>query len=219
MLANDDVAAVVQRCRATLGDPTSWAAPPGYPNSLALCAIDSIWSIGIRYSNVERVVGRYREAVESADEHNLTDLLASMDKAGGTDAWRAQIGTRHLTSSRGGIFKSDALALAAQALIAVGINSTDDLRNAADAQECEAEQAWRAVRGQRSGVSWHYLQLLSGVEDVKPDRMIIGFLKRSIASLPSPQTARALVFAAAAELGVTPRTMDHRIWSFQSGRG
>jgi len=75
------------------------------------------------------------------------------------------------------------------------------------------------VRGQRSGISWHYLLLLAGVEDVKPDRMIQAFLKKAIPRIPDPDAARALVVAAAAELGVTPRTLDHRIWRYQSGRG
>lgn len=203
-----------------LGDsPAAWTAPEGYPGSLALCAIDSIWSIGIHYSNVKGVIARYRAGVENADRHDLTDLLAAIDQAGGTDAWRSQVGTRHRTSTRGGIFKSEALKQAAQALVAVGINSTVDLHNATDAQENGAEHAWRSVRGQRSGISWHYLLLLAGVEDVKPDRMIQAFLKKAIPRIPDPDASRALVVAAAAELGVTPRTLDHRIWRYQSGRG
>jgi hypothetical protein len=188
MLANDDVVAVVQRCREVLGDPSTWTAPPGYSDSLALCAIDSIWSIGVHYTNVRGLIARYRASVENADGHDLTDLLEAIESAGGIDAWRSQIGTRHLTSSRGGIFKSDAVAQTAHALVGVGINSTFDLRTAAEGKLCAAEQAWRAVRGQRSGISWHYLLLLSGVEDVKPDRMICAFLKRAIASLPDPLT-------------------------------
>jgi len=36
-------------------------APDGYPDSLALCIIDSIYSTGARYSSVVNVVGRYRD--------------------------------------------------------------------------------------------------------------------------------------------------------------
>lgn len=157
----------MRRCRSVLGDsPTAPRAPEGYRDSLALCAIDSIWSIGVRYTDVEGVLARYRAGFADADDHDLTDLLAAIEQAGGTDGWRSGVGTRHRTSTRGGIFKSEALKQAAQALVAVGIKSTVDVHNATDAQENRAEQACRSVRGQRSGISWHYLLLLAGVEEV-----------------------------------------------------
>lgn len=216
--ADDDIAAVVHRCRTVLGDPASWEAPAGYPDSLALCTLDAIWSIGIRYSTVMGVVGRYRDAVEGADTHGLEDLLRAIDEAGGTEAWRRQIGTRHRTSPRGGISKADAVAQAAAALVALDLISTQDLRQATPERLDDAERAWRAVRGQRSGVSWHYLLLLAGFDDVKADRMVIAFLRRAVPSVPDPPAARALVLAAAAEMQVSPRTLDHRIWRHQSGR-
>lgn len=218
MVSADERNAVVARCRLVLGDPAEWVATPGYPDSLALCVIDAIWSIGIRYRNVERVVGRYRDSAVDADRHSLNDLLASIDRAGGTDAWRDKVGTRHRTSSRGGIYKADAVVQAAHALKGQGINTTTNLR-VCDEQSLEAaELAWRSVRGQRSGISWHYLLLLTGAEDVKPDRMICRFLDRAVGYYPKPTTARALVMAAAAELATTPRVLDHRIWRYESGR-
>lgn len=193
-------------------------SPGGYPGSLALCTIDAIWSIGIRYSNVEGVIVRYRKSVENADHHDLTDLLAAIDRAGGTDAWRSRVGTRHRTSSRGGIYKADAVAQAASALVALGLNSTSDLAQATPPKLTHGEEAWRAVRGQRSGISWHYFLILAGVDDVKPDRMVCAFLKKAVPSMPDPGTARALVLAAAREMQVSARTLDHRIWLYQSGR-
>lgn len=218
MVIADEVAAVAARGRG-LGDPSDWRAPTGYPDSLALCVIDSIWSIGIRYANVVAVVGRYSASRPAAESDDLADLLAAVEAAGGIDAWRSKVGTRHRTSSRGGIYKSDAVVAAAEALVAVGVDSAKDLRDADAATLARAEIVWCAVRGQRSGISWHYLLMLVGTEDVKPDRMILRFLTRAIGYQPDLDQARALVRAAAAELGVTARTLDHRIWRFESGRG
>lgn len=120
--------------------------------------------------------------------------------------------------SRGGIYKADAVAHAAAALVALDLNSTADLHKVTPSQSKDGEKAWRAVRGQRSGISWHYLLLLAGIEDVKPDRMVCAFLGRAVPAVPDPTTARALVLAAARELQVSARTLDHRIWRYQSGR-
>ena len=219
----DDVLALAARCRVLLGPPQGWTAPPGYPDSLALCVIDSIWSIGIRYSSVERVVGRYRTRRAAlsgdADFDGAGDLLRDFDAAGGTEPWRKAVGTRHLTSTRGGIPKAEAVRRAAEALTTSGIDSAGKLRAADDDLLCRAEAAWVAVRGQRSGISWRYLLLLSGVQQVKPDRMICRFAERAVGRRPTPAYAANLVTAAAAELGVDVRTLDHRIWRHESGRG
>jgi hypothetical protein len=56
-LDTDDLAALIKACAADLGDPNLWFTPDGYPDSLALCIIDSIYSTGARYSSVVNVVG------------------------------------------------------------------------------------------------------------------------------------------------------------------
>ena len=49
----------VKRACEELGDPSTWKSPQGYRRSLALCVMDSIWSLGIRYQTVEKVLDRY----------------------------------------------------------------------------------------------------------------------------------------------------------------
>jgi hypothetical protein len=46
-------------CRTTFGDETKWIAADGYPESLALCVIDSIFSTGSHYTSVINVVAEY----------------------------------------------------------------------------------------------------------------------------------------------------------------
>ena len=77
------------------------------------------------------------------------------------------------------------------------------------------------MTGQRSGITWHYLQMLAGIPGVKPDRMIcrfvadsLGLARRSV----TPQFAFEIVTAAAADIGMSPTDLDHAIWQYQRGR-
>ncbi len=60
-LDTDDLAALIKACDIDLGEPNLWFTPDGYPDSLVLCIVDSIYSTGARYSSVVNVVERYRE--------------------------------------------------------------------------------------------------------------------------------------------------------------
>jgi hypothetical protein len=105
-LDTDDLAALIKACDADLGDPTLWFTPDGYPDSLALCIVDSIYSTGARYSSVVNVVVRYREyrtnqggnpETDSADE-----LAATISELSGPDPWATRIGNRRPTSTAAG---------------------------------------------------------------------------------------------------------------------
>jgi hypothetical protein len=112
---------------------------------------------------------------------------------------------------------------AARVLDEAGISTTADLRNAAkdEAQLASVEAAWRAMTGQGSGITWHYMQILAGIPGVKPDRMICRFIADSL-GLPrrdvTPPFALEILTAAAKELGVSPTDLDHAVWQFQRSR-
>jgi hypothetical protein len=79
------------------------------------------------------------------------------------------------------------------------------------------------VKGQRSGISWHYLRILAGVQDVKADRMICAFEEQVLGRAVGPAEARELVIAAHEHLRgehaqVDLRTLDHAIWTRQRAR-
>jgi hypothetical protein len=77
------------------------------------------------------------------------------------------------------------------------------------------------VAGQRSGITWHYVQMLAGIPGVKPDRMICRFVADAL-GLPrrSVTTGFALeiLMAAATEMGMSPTDLDHAVWQWQRGR-
>ncbi|MDZ7882566.1 MAG: hypothetical protein U5N53_06480 [Mycobacterium sp.] len=197
-------------------------APKGYPNSLALCIVDSVQSTGVKYPSVEKVVARYvgfRNGNAYTD--GTVELLATFTETGGPDAWAEKIGNGHRTSTRGGVLKAAAILEAALALDGMGIATAAALRDADAARRGEVEASWRKVTGQRSGITWRYAGMLAGVPGVKPDRMICRFVadslelrRRSVGT----EFAYDIVTAAATEMGMSATALDHAIWRFQRGR-
>ncbi|MEW2378834.1 hypothetical protein AB0883_22415 [Micromonospora sp. NPDC047812] len=204
----------------TIGPPGSWrSAPSGYPDSLALCVLDAIWSIGVRYSAVENVVRRYRQARRAeggdADRDTASDLLRFIDLLGGADEFALRVGNRQRVSTHAGaVRKADAVRRAAQALHETGAETVSDLRAvAAGPNAARLKDVWLALPGQSSGLSWHYLLMLAGLPGVKPDRMVCRFVARALErERVPPAEAACLVKRAAVLLDVSPTALDHEIW-------
>jgi hypothetical protein len=202
-------------------------APDGYRDGLALCVIDSVQSTGVTYSSVKNVVARYRayRRAQGGDPNadGVTELLATFDELRDPDGWAQTIGNNNRTSTRGGVLKSQAIHDAARVLEAQGIGTTTALRKSAEdgVQLEQVRRAWCAVKGQRSGITWHYMQMLAGIEGVKPDRMICRFVADSL-ELPrrsvTPPFALKILTAAAKEMGMSPTDLDHAVWQFQRNR-
>ena len=182
-------------------------------------------STGITYSSVEKVVARYRTyrrdrgGDPSAD--GTAELLATFTEMDGPDGWAKKIGTRNRTSTRSGVLKAEAIRDAATVLDGIGLTTAAAFRDADTARRKEAESSWRAVTGQRSGITWRYLLMLAGVPGVKPDRMICRFAedtlevrRRSVGT----EFAYGIVTAAAKEMGMSATALDHAVWRFQRGR-
>ncbi|WP_052583233.1 hypothetical protein [Mycobacteroides abscessus] len=202
-------------------------APDGYRDSLALCVVDSVQSTGVTYSSVVKVVDAYRayRRAQGGDPNadGVSELLATFTELDGPDGWADKIGNRNRTSTRGGVLKSEAIRDAATVLAANGIETTTALRAAAEdaTHLARVEAAWCAVKGQRSGITWHYMQMLAGIEGVKPDRMICRFVADALEqSRRSVTTGFALeiLTAAAKEMRMSPTDLDHAVWQWQRVR-
>lgn len=208
---------------ATLGPEYSY-------HSLPLCVIDAVFSIGVRYRNVQNVVESWciaqipnwpKYSTMPGARHTLTDLIRVTNGYDGVDlAQRFFGGNRQRTSSRSGILKADAVVRFAKALQEAGVDDFPDIREAARAER--ASQAVRSIPGQGSGLSFDYLLMLAGDDSyVKPDRMLCRFVAEASGQPDiSPNTARDAVVAACRDLArefpsLTPRLLDHLIWSYQ----
>lgn len=204
-------------------DVAAWTAPAGYPHSLALCIVDSIASIGVRYATVDAIVGRYRHARAAtganADTDTVADLLGTFAAAESAEVWAHTIGTRQRTSTRpkGAPLKAHAIYDAAGILAAADTITTQDVRDRAQDDQLEPiKKYWLRLPGQRSGISWRYLLMLAGVENVKPDRMLRRYFDHAIGTPDVQRLDNATVAdhftQAARNLGTTPRTLDHASW-------
>lgn len=209
-----------------LGPPPTWRPlPRGYPDGLALAVIDAIWSMGVRYGAVEKVVDCYRtlrrEAGHDPNRDGVRELLQHYEQVGGPEQFAEQVNNRQRVSTHpGAVPKAEAVYLAALSLQAAGIETCEELRVAATGpDEARVKAVWRAVPGQGSGISWRYLLMLAGLPGVKPDRMIRRFLARALDQADvAPDTAACLVEKAAELLDVSPTSLDHEIWRHERRR-
>ncbi|MDI1463389.1 hypothetical protein QEZ54_20625 [Catellatospora sp. KI3] len=224
--SDSHIGKVVDRVLDSLPDPARWQNPGGYPDGLALCTIDAVQSIGVRYGSVVTVLDRYRtfrraQGAEPAVD-GAAELLRTFADVGGVNPWAAAIGNAHRTSTTPGApLKAEAVEQAATVLLAARLPTCHALRQGADDQLHVAKQAWLRVPGQRSGISWRYLLMLAGRPGVKPDRMIIRFVAAALGcpvGAVTPDQAADLVEQAAGRLNVTSTHLDHAIWRWQSGR-
>lgn len=223
--------ATVAKIRTKIPGLETAALGPEYSyHSLPLCVIDAVFSIGVGYRNVQKAVeswcvaqrprwSKYRAVAQA--RYTITDLIrVTDDYDGGALAQRFFGGNRQRTSSRSGILKADAVVRFAKALQQTGVEDFPDIRDAARAER--ASQVVRSIPGQGSGLSFDYFLMLAGYDSyVKPDRMLCRFVAEA-AGRPdiSPHSARDAVIAACRDLAhefpnLTPRLLDHLIWSYQ----
>jgi hypothetical protein len=203
---------------------TAWATPTGYPDGLALCTIDSLQSIGVRYQHVESVIHRYR-AFRRANGGNpetdgVAELIATFTETGGTSEWAEAIGNgQRAWSRRDAPLKASVVLDAATLLQTHAVPSTKALRSLTLDSRSTLESAWRQLPGQRSGISWRYLLMLAQVPGVKPDRMVRRFVTGALPQQAFTDDELAeLVTLAAEQRHASPTALDHVIWRHQSGR-
>jgi hypothetical protein len=102
------------------------------------------------------------------------------------------------------------------------ISQTFEFRERYD--DSEVEEAWQSIRGQSSGISWHYLCILAGVEDIKADRMLRRFVATATGrprvtadeTYDTIRGAHKILVRDAPTL--TSRSLDHAVWSSQRNR-
>lgn len=102
-------------------------------------------------------------------------------------------------------------------------STRDDLHRAyaEDEHLKKLEKVWLELPSQRSGVTFNYLLILAGFQSVKPDRMVIRFIREN-AELGdrrfSEEEAAALSKKVAELYPTEPRRLDHVTWRYVSGR-
>jgi hypothetical protein len=185
--------------------------PGGYPDQIEAALIDAVLSIRARYgkanTGVRAAVSRYKDAVGDQTPNSLS-RLADFDTVKLAEVL-------HNHQMTGGGTKAAAIVQAARTLASIGVEAAADT----DPKDLGQRAAYVNVPG-LGPVTWSYVTMLIGAHDVKPDEWVRSFVKLVLETpkLHSPDYVRQLVNAAAAELGVDPRVLDHAIWLYMRSR-
>jgi hypothetical protein len=213
-----------------LGEPRGWVDIHTYPQSLAECVIDALWSERVRYGVIVDIIERYRafRAAQGADgdTDSARDLLDTFSI--GLDAWMDQIGNRQRAYSRTvAPFKAELVREGAQAGVDSGVTTTEALRRDQKrntAGFADFKSRWLLLPSQHSGLTWERLLLVAGIDDVAPDGWIVEYLNRELglgrpggSGLDSTQ-ALSVLNKAANELGSTSLKLRNAIWRFETKR-
>lgn len=203
--------------------------------SLPLCVIDAVYSIGVKYEGVRNVVKRYCECFglqeirrpkdripAQSEQESLSALVEKMGDLG-IEKWTKDIfQNRQRTSTRNGILKCEAVLRFASALCNEGVNFLQDVPPRVSDSKLDAKL--RQIPGQKSGISVSYFFMLAGTEGlVKPDRWISRFLKRCLSAEPTSEEAQSLISGACTVLltrypDLTPRLLDNLIWNHERSK-
>lgn len=203
-----------------LGDPSGWSAPVEFRDSLALCALNSAYSLRGSSAAATNVLARYRAFRPTADTDSGADLIMAMDRAGGPAGFARDIlcnesklpGTNRLRPE--GIYEG----LSRLAALDTAVTSAEHLRTAATNGSTSAKTAWLSVKG-FGALAWSYLIMNAGVgTETKPDVMVQRYLARVLGgdNRLTPARTRQLLQLAAAKLNVEPRDLDRAIWLHES---
>lgn len=219
--------ALVNACERDLGDEALWIKPRAYPESLALCIIDSIYSTGAQYGQVANIVERYRTYRSgqggNADLDGPAELLSTFDELGSAQAWAEQIGNRRPTSTTPGApLKAEAVRDGASRLVGLGIRSVEELRLTAESDAIDVvNKSWCEVPGQRSGVTWAYVLMLAGIPGAKANRLVVEYVA-DVLELPIGEVdARSVsgwIREVAKTKGWNSIHTEHAIWRLQTRR-
>ena len=224
---------VVERIRDNIDLSESFLSDEYYYNSLTLCIIDSVFSIGVNYRSVQNTVRKYcnyyglkifrnREGKNYPNhdqQETVKSLIKKIDGLGINGFTKIVLQNRQRTSTQSGILKTEAVFRFAKTVADQKISTFKDIVNVKINKSLENKI--REIPGQKSGVSFKYFLMLAGNCDlIKPDRMIIRYIENIIQEKLSEEKIMDLIKKAAEVFekefpNITPRSLDHEIWKFQ----
>lgn len=204
-----------------------------YYDSLPLCVIDAVFSIGVRYTSVQNVVKHYcnkcglrqynlqQDAL--GDTHTISQFIQKIADLGVEQSADQLFCNHQRTSTRNGILKAEAALQFAKVLQRDQVECLSDYRT--KGLSTAAQKEIRLIPGQKSGLSLRYFQMLAGDDtQAKPDRHVLRFLNAVLGQPVSVQQAYELLVEAVDYLHpdyphLTVRLLDYTIWNFMAHGG
>ncbi|KUG24537.1 hypothetical protein ASZ90_005649 [hydrocarbon metagenome] len=232
MITEMDIIKVKEFCVSVLDIQNTKLNDEYFYQSLPLCVIDSVYSIGVKYEGTRRTVIKYcdyyglqrirsnRETIAlTEDQESIKHFIEKMEASGIRFFADNVFRNRQRTSARKGILKSEAVLQFAKTLQKYNVNYFQDVPKIIN--NADFENDIRKIKGQGSGISLKYFLMLCGSGDlIKPDRWIKEFINDAIAKQLSNQECQDLLSSACYRMKVecpklTPRLLDNKIWEYQ----
>lgn len=217
----EDVDNALSLARKDLEDPESWPSPVRM-EGLGLCVMNAVYSTGNRSSAVVRVLERYRarrpEDGADPERDGPDEVVREIGRCGGPSGFADELNNHwRAWQSKTAPYKTEVILGASQLLQRSGVQTREDLKAALasphDHDRIKSE--WLALPGQRSGLTWRYFLMNSGMPGIKADRMITRWVNRAVDRMVSPTEAEAILLAVAEQMDVDARHLDHAVWTAQ----
>jgi len=204
-----------------------------YFASVPLCAFNAVFSINTKYEAVLNALNRFCEHFELPLTHSTKGQIPpnkkqrtvthvyNLVKDISPEVLAAEVfKNRQRTSTTNGILKAEASLRFIKILKDFGVETYQDIPKLVNNETFE--DCIKRIPGQRSGVSLKYFFMLTGAKDqIKPDRMILGFIKDATGMTLKPHEALELVQLTVERLrekgykDLNARHLDNLIWNFQ----
>ena len=220
---------LVEHIKKTLRNLDAPLPDDEWYSSLALCVIDAVYSIGVRYEAVQGSIRTFcrwahweKDLKRAPREYTITEFVTLLDSF--NRDWEkmadAAFSNHQRTSTRGGILKAEAVCKFAEILKQYGVEKYENITASGLSYKVAADL--QGITGQGSGLSYKYFLMLAGnTREVKGDRMITRFVGEAVGSPGiSGEYAEDLVRAAATALqpehpSLTAYKLDNLIWNYQ----
>lgn len=234
MITNQDSHTIARFCKNQLDLATAQLSDEYYYQSLPLCVIDAVFSIGVNYTSTRNVVIRFCEhfGIERISKNSrppditaqlsIREFLDIYQEYGVSRMTEEIYCNRQRTSTRNGILKSEAVLKFSQVLDSHHCNYLQDVDTVIGKQSFEDQV--QQIPGQRSGIALRYFYMLAGSDNyIKPDRMIERFIYSALNRRLSIEESHAVIVEAHKILAqeypfLTLRALDHAIWNYQRAK-
>jgi hypothetical protein len=204
-----------------------------YFSAVPLCAINAIFSINTKYEAVLNALNRFcvyfnlklahptRGQIPPFKGQKMVTEIYNLIKDVEPETLAADIfQNRQRTSTTSGILKAEASVRFLKILKDFGVERYQDIYKIVGNDTFE--DCIKNIPGQNSGTSLKYFFMLTGSKDqIKPDRMILGFIKDATGFNVKPVEALTLIRQTVEDLKkkgykhLSARHLDNLIWNYQ----
>ena len=162
-----DLAKLLEAITNSIGGEQSWPPyPGGHPDEVEAALLDSVFSLMAVYGSANAgpraVVRRWRDHVGTRPLNSLSGLVADVDRAGGTDAFRVILKHNGIAvpNAKDQPTKAAAIYGIATTLVAFGIDNAEDVRSKNEEAPNDLFRAITKERGVADAGATYFLMLL-----------------------------------------------------------